>query len=84
MIEYNLQAQQATHAERNDVKSDIMTPEEVADYLRLNRETVYRNLRRGQLPGIKVGSQWRVSRSALDSALNHPGLHKESLSADGP
>lgn len=56
-----------------------MTPEEVADYLRLNRETVYRNLRRGQLPGIKVGSQWRVSRTALNKALDAPGLHKESL-----
>jgi excisionase family DNA binding protein len=55
-----------------------MTPEEVADYLRLNRETVYRNLRRGQLPGIKVGSQWRVSRSSLNKALEPFGLHKES------
>lgn len=56
-----------------------MTPEEVADYLRLNRETVYRNLRRGQLPGIKIGSQWRVSRSSLNKALDIIDLHKESL-----
>lgn len=56
-----------------------MTPEEVADFLRLNRETVYRNLRRGQLPGIKVGSQWRVSRAALNRALGNPDLHKQSL-----
>ena len=56
-----------------------MTPEEVADFLRLNRETVYRNLRRGQLPGIKVGSQWRVSRAALNLALSSSVLHKESL-----
>lgn len=61
------------------METDIMTPEEVADFLRLNRETVYRNLRRGQLPGIKVGSQWRVSRAALNRALGNPGLHKESL-----
>jgi len=60
-----------------------MTPEEVADYLRLNRETIYRNLRRGQLPGIKVGSQWRVSRLALNRALDPLLLHKESL-AGGP
>jgi excisionase family DNA binding protein len=59
--------------------ADIMTPEEVADYLRLNRETVYRNLRQGRLPGIKVGAQWRVSRSALDNALCVPDLYKQSI-----
>lgn len=68
--------------ERNPVEPEIMTPEEVADYLRLNRETVYRTLRRGQLPGIKVGSQWRVSRSALNKALNSLDLHKESLHSE--
>lgn len=62
------------------MQSDIMTPEEVADYLRLTRETVYRNLRQGRIPGIKVGSQWRVSRAALESALRFPDLHKQSLS----
>lgn len=61
------------------MESDIMTPEEVADYLRLNRETVYRNLRRGRLPGIKVGGQWIVSKALLQKALTPPHLLKESL-----
>jgi len=53
------------------MQSDLLTPEEAAVLLRLNRETVYRNLRRGVLPGTKLGGQWRISKSALES-LFHP------------
>ena len=43
----------------------LLTPEEAADFLRVNRETVYRNLRKGRLPGEKFGGQWRISKRAL-------------------
>ena len=48
---------------------EILTPEEVAQLLRLDKETVYRNLRAGRLPGTKVGGQWRTRRSDLDLLL---------------
>jgi excisionase family DNA binding protein len=48
---------------------EILTPEEVAQLLRLDKETVYRNLRSGRLPGTKVGGQWRTRRSDLDQLL---------------
>lgn len=51
------------------MNSDLLTPEEAAALLRLNRETIYRNLRRGNLPGTKLGGQWRISKSALESML---------------
>ena len=47
----------------------ILTPEEAAAYLKVNPQTVYRNLRRGRLPGAKVGRQWRLRRSDLDRFL---------------
>ena len=51
------------------MNSELLTPEEAAAMLRLNRETIYRNLRRGKLPGIKLGGQWRISKSRLESML---------------
>ena len=42
-----------------------MTPEDVADLLRIDRETVYRMARRGQLPAFKVSSRWRFLPSHL-------------------
>ena len=45
-----------------------LTPDEVASELGLHRETVYRLLRAGMLPGYKAGlRRWRTTREELDS-----------------
>ena len=56
-----------------DRPRDTLTPEEAAAYLRLNAQTVYRLLRDGQLPGVKVGRQWRIRRAALEQYLDGGG-----------
>ena len=40
---------------------DYMTPEQVADFLQLNRETIYRYIREGKLEAHKFGRTYRVS-----------------------
>jgi excisionase family DNA binding protein len=45
-----------------------LTPEEVAEILGLHRESVYRLLRAGVIPGYKAGlRQWRTPRTELES-----------------
>ena len=44
----------------------MMTLREVATYLRLHRSTVYRLAREGDIPGFKVGTQWRFSKERVD------------------
>jgi excisionase family DNA binding protein len=39
---------------------------EVADYLRVHPSTIYRLLKRKELPAFKVGSDWRFNRAAID------------------
>ena len=46
-------------------KSNLMTIEEVAEYLRVHPSTVYRLVRQGALPAVKIGKQWRVDRETL-------------------
>ena len=48
---------------------DLMTCEEAAAYLRVHERTVGRLLKRGELPGVKVGRQWRLRRADLDAYL---------------
>lgn len=50
-------------------RPEILTPEQVADLLSVSVSTVYRELRAGRLPGLKVGQQWRISRSVLMDRL---------------
>jgi excisionase family DNA binding protein len=37
----------------------MLTAQELATYLRVNRSTVYRLLKKGELPGFRIGSEWR-------------------------
>ena len=48
---------------------DLLTCEEAAAYLRVHPRTVYRLLRDGGMPGVRVGRQWRIRRSDLDAYL---------------
>jgi excisionase family DNA binding protein len=47
----------------------LLTLYEVADYLRLNKFTVYRMVERRELPAIKVANQWRFKEKDLDKWL---------------
>jgi excisionase family DNA binding protein len=47
----------------------IMTLEEVASYLRLSRDTVYRLTQAGTIPAAKVGNQWRYRKEEVDEWL---------------
>ena len=48
---------------------NLMTLAEVAAYLRLSKDTVYRMASRGKLPAAKVGSQWRFRRDEVEQWL---------------
>jgi len=44
----------------------VLTVNELADYLRVHRSTIYRLLKKGQLPGFKIGSDWRFNVEVID------------------
>ena len=47
----------------------LMTLEEVAGYLRLSKDTVYRMTRAGKIPASRAGNQWRFWRKDVDAWL---------------
>jgi PTS system nitrogen regulatory IIA component len=49
---------------------DLFTPKQLAEYLQLSPRTVYRMLERNELPGVRVGGQWRFRKSAVDYWLD--------------
>jgi excisionase family DNA binding protein len=52
---------------------------DMAAKLSCSPETVRRMLRTGEIPGIKVGADWRVDPRAVELALSRNGT-----SGDGP
>jgi len=47
----------------------IMTAEEVARYLKLNKITVYKYAQQGRIPGIKIGNRWRFDREKIEELV---------------
>jgi len=44
----------------------ILTVREVANYLQIHQSTVYKLLRQQQLPGFRVGTDWRFHKERID------------------
>jgi excisionase family DNA binding protein len=49
---------------------ELLTVQDVAHELRMDRRTVYRYLQQGQLRGRKVGREWRIRRRDLTAYLD--------------
>jgi len=49
--------------------TDVMTVDELAEYLKLDRQTVYRKFRNGELPGVRIGRVIRFKREVIDGWL---------------
>ena len=57
---------------------EIMTIEEVASYLKVTPQTVYKWAQEGQIPGAKIGKEWRFRKSILDEWINTSILHSKA------
>lgn len=53
-----------------DTAQRVMNTDELAEYLRLPKTTVYKLVQSGKIPGRKAGRQWRFHRDAIDRWLS--------------
>lgn len=44
----------------------ILTIEELAEYLKISKSTLYKLAQDGKLPGQKVGRHWRFHKDGID------------------
>jgi excisionase family DNA binding protein len=57
---------------------EIMDITEAATYLNIKKGTLYRLAKSGQIPGTKIGGQWRFKRERLDELFrsSQPAPHR--------
>ena len=48
---------------------ELLTPQELARYLKLNHTTVIRKANKGEIPAIKIGKQFRFDKDQIDKWL---------------
>ena len=51
----------------------FLTTEEVLEYLQVNLRTVYRLIKAGRIPAVRVGRQWRFRKRDITSAKRQLG-----------
>lgn len=65
---------------------EIMTPEQAADILQVNRETIYRYIRQGRLRASRLGRTYRIPRQSVERLLwatrTRPDIHVREFSRD--
>lgn len=49
---------------------EIFTLKQVAQFLKLSPLTVHRLTKKGVLPGVKLGNQWRYSRRKVEDMMS--------------
>jgi PTS system nitrogen regulatory IIA component len=60
------------------VENEILTIEEVATYLRLTPQTIYKWAQERKIPAVKLGKEWRFRKSIIDRWLDDQILSSAS------
>ena len=57
----------------------FLTTEEVLEYLHVNLRTVYRLIKAGKIPAVRVGRQWRFRKRDIDGWLETQRPHSDMV-----
>jgi excisionase family DNA binding protein len=55
--------------ENTDTSIKLLTLREAASILKISKRTLHRMIQTGQIPGLKVGGQWRILESRLEELV---------------
>jgi len=55
---------------------NIMTMDELAEYLKISKSTLYKLAVENKLPGQKIGKRWRFHKNAIDEWLREIPANK--------
>src|SRR5690606_34064257 len=62
----------------------FLTTEEVLGYLQVNLRTVYRLIKAGRIPAVRVGRQWRFRKRDIDAWLEASRRPPRGHRKEGP
>ena len=57
------------------INDNLMTIEDLADYLKVTRRTIYDWLKHNKIPALKLVGQWRFKKDKIDDWLEGQTQH---------
>jgi len=64
--------------------TDLMTVDQVAAYLQLNKLTVYRYIREGRIPAARLGKAYRIRKADVDAFLEQNTVRGQTRTSARP
>ncbi len=66
------------------VYPEVMTIDQVAEYLQLHKQVVYRHVKQNQIPASRIGATLRFKKSIIDAWLVDSALKSLRVEAAAP
>ena len=57
------------------LNSGLMTIDDLSDYLKVSRRTIYEWLKQNKIPAVKLVGQWRFKKDKIDAWIENRSLH---------
>lgn len=57
------------------IQTGLMTIEDLADYLKVSRRTIYEWLKDNKIPAVKIVGQWRFRKDKIDAWIDRKSLY---------
>ncbi len=64
------------------LKRKVLTIPEVSEYLRVSRQTIYRMLKRGDIPAFRIGGDWRFNIEDLGHWIEKESQARKKFERD--
>ena len=58
--------------------TELMTVEELGQYLRFTNKTIYKLLKQGSIPALRIGNKWRFDRKAINDWLQQSRARRKA------
>ena len=63
-----------------EMQENLLTTAQLAEYLKVDKFTVYRLVTQKNIPAFKVGNQWRFNKDMIDAwLLKNSNIEEESI-----
>lgn len=53
------------------IENDILTVKEVAEYLRIGERSVYKLIKLGRIPAVRILNKWRINKIQIDDIFKN-------------
>ncbi|MDD4899852.1 MAG: helix-turn-helix domain-containing protein [Candidatus Omnitrophica bacterium] len=57
------------------LNNGLMTIDDLAQYLKVTRRTIYEWLKHNKVPAVKIVGQWRFKKDKIDAWIENKSLH---------